>query len=314
MRRAIMLMASGLLLLATVAVVRANVTLLYFEAVPDDGQIVLEWVTATEYETAGFYVRRNTVPDFPANTLVSPYIPAEGESGQGAFYSFEDTTVTNGILYYYQLEEIMTNNTSNFVGVVSATAGLDIPTPTSTPVPAGIPQPPPTPTPTDTPVPGSTPGPTATLPGSTRTPTVSGQPTATPFPPGMVTLTATAAAPTASRQVTARPTATGQVVAPASPVVATVQVTLASGKQSVATSIARPAAQSSVQLSRIPALADKLSPTPVAKLAPGVSSSGAITVISSGTNWFVMGLVIGMFAVAILLVAGAVYLLRFLLR
>jgi len=172
----------------------AAVTLVSFTATYSSGQIKLEWETGTELDTAGFYILRSTQGTGPFNRI-SGFIPAIGGT-IGAMYSYADTTITNGVNYFYQLEEIEVSGGSSifendtieiYAGVPSVT-----PSPTNT-LAASLTQTPtktstgPTPTASRTPTRTKTPLPTATV---TRTPFSSGisSPTDTLPPPETATL------------------------------------------------------------------------------------------------------------------------------
>ena len=122
---------------------RAAVTLVSFEAVPDDRAILVTWQTASEVDMVGFYVQRG-LSESGAYHRVSGLIPATGGI-IGATYEYPDTDVEAGGMFYYRLETLELTGYSEQFGPISATLPL-----------------PPTLTPTSTPVPTPTPAPTAT--------------------------------------------------------------------------------------------------------------------------------------------------------
>jgi hypothetical protein len=152
---------------------KAAVDLVYFTATPQENGILLEWETATEIDNIGFYVTRSTNPGGTYDT-VSPFISAEGEGVIGAQYDFLDDDVENGILYFYLLEALDTNQGVETHGPITATFSGQIGN-TDTP----------TPTITDTPTPSKTSK--TTTPTITRSPTETRTPiptrTNTPIPP-----------------------------------------------------------------------------------------------------------------------------------
>jgi len=96
------------------------VELSYFSANSLDSAVLLEWATETELDNAGFNLWRSEVRD-GEYTRINPYfIPAEGESGFGAEYSYTDYDVQNGKIYYYKLEDIDIYGKSTFHGPVPA--------------------------------------------------------------------------------------------------------------------------------------------------------------------------------------------------
>ncbi len=150
---------------------KANIGLLSFTATAQDNSILIEWVTETELDNAGFVIRRSEHPVLNFEDY-SPFILARGSAAGGATYEFLDEDVTDGITYYYMLQAWDINNSYENFGPVSATIGG---TPTHTP----------------TLTPNTSRTPTRTLrPSDTARPTTTSNPanTFTPVPP---TLTAT---------------------------------------------------------------------------------------------------------------------------
>jgi hypothetical protein len=134
----------------------ANVTLISFTAQSLAGlpEVYVEWETATEIDTAGFYVQRSLTNEANSYTRVSDFTPNEGDSITGAMYDWIDETTTLNTTYYYQLEEVPTDagRPSVLYGPVSVVAGaVATHTPTMTPTATNTPTPTPTPRPTATP-------------------------------------------------------------------------------------------------------------------------------------------------------------------
>jgi hypothetical protein len=70
--------------------------------------VALNWETATERDNAGFNIFRSPTATFDASSAVQineSLIAAEGSLGQGASYTFTDSTVPSGVWYYF-LEDI----------------------------------------------------------------------------------------------------------------------------------------------------------------------------------------------------------------
>ncbi len=113
----------------------ANVTLVSFTANTAPGQpgIDIQWTTATEFNTVGFYVRRSDNVTGPFVRLFSMPIPSQGDELRGSEYSWPDNTTVLGQTYFYQLEEITTDQRSEFYGPITVTAGVSGPV---TPTPA----------------------------------------------------------------------------------------------------------------------------------------------------------------------------------
>jgi hypothetical protein len=120
-----------LLIQATSSVIPAlaSVTLTSFTAIPGQGQVLVVWETATEVDNAGFTVFRSTHQN-SGFEAISDFIPAMGGGSSSREYSFSDTRVTNGTVYFYELIAISNRNESQTFppvgpivpGVTAATA------------------------------------------------------------------------------------------------------------------------------------------------------------------------------------------------
>lgn len=134
----------------------ANVTLVGFTGVTFPGQpeVYIKWETATEFDTLGFFITRSDRFDGEF-ARVSDFIHHEGDPVVGANYEWADETTALNRLYLYQLEEITSNQSSEFYGPITVTTGTLVgvdPTATATRTPTRTP----TPTLTATPVTQST--------------------------------------------------------------------------------------------------------------------------------------------------------------
>jgi len=96
------------------------VELSHFKAKGLDSAVLLEWATVTELDNAGFNLWRSEEKDGQYVRINPYFIPAEGDAGFGAEYSFIDYDVQNGAIYYYKLEDIDISGKSTFHGPVSA--------------------------------------------------------------------------------------------------------------------------------------------------------------------------------------------------
>lgn len=164
--------------------VSASVDIVYFRYVSNQSSITLEWGTETELDLLGFLIYRGPDNDLNNADPISPLIPANGAPPTGgAEYDYEDTTVTEGVAYYYWLASVDISDTGpgdySFEGPRSATTlgGTTINTPVPTTAGTTPNSPTQTPTPTSSPT-GSTPVPTTT--SAATSPSVS--PTTTPQP------------------------------------------------------------------------------------------------------------------------------------
>ncbi len=165
------------------------ISLSYFRARGLADGVLLEWGTETEFDTAGFFVRRAGTQ---GGNYVDPgigFVPAEGGELSGASYDAADTTAVPGQAYWYKLVEVEINGTENEYGPIRALAGVT-PTPTSVviiqPTSGAT-----TPIPTSTGIPTSTPPPSPTVntPTLPATATLTPSDTPSPEPPGTPTRT-----------------------------------------------------------------------------------------------------------------------------
>jgi len=104
-------------------IIEAAVSLVSFNAIPGNGQVVLEWETATETDMLGFYINRANSSN-GNYTRVSPFIFTQGTAISGLTYQFVDSNLTNGSMYYYKLEAVDIEYNSEFFGPVSASPFL----------------------------------------------------------------------------------------------------------------------------------------------------------------------------------------------
>jgi hypothetical protein len=87
--------------------------------------VVVEWSTASELNTVGFNVYRSETKDGPIIKVNDHLIPSAADSVKGGNYTYRDSTVTLGQTYYYWLEDVSSNGTTNKNGpiVVKAESG-----------------------------------------------------------------------------------------------------------------------------------------------------------------------------------------------
>ncbi len=236
--------ALGLPTRGTMAAVRLS----SFTATPGNGQIDLRWETASEVGTAGFYLQRST-QSTGVFSRIGSFIPVNGDGLTGAIYTYTDPGLTNGSSYYYRLEAVNSDQTSEFHGPVMAVAGgsaAETATPSST---ASF-------TPSAT---------TAVAASATLTPSLTNSFTRTSTPTGILpsrTRTSTAATRLASPSVT--PNRSGTVTPSGTPPTPTLtrrpQVTLAQAYPAVSPTSA--SGTSTVAEGYPAAVTTPLSPTP----------------------------------------------------
>jgi hypothetical protein len=69
-------------------------------------EVVVEWTTASEIETAGFNLSRSESAQGPYHRINDHLIPANNDPLVGGAYSYKDSDVIAGTTYYYQLEDV----------------------------------------------------------------------------------------------------------------------------------------------------------------------------------------------------------------
>ncbi|MEW6366983.1 MAG: hypothetical protein AB1714_20330 [Acidobacteriota bacterium] len=99
------------------------VGLVSFEGKPSAGALLLQWKTATEKDSAGFYLWKSPARDGEYLRITDSMIPAEGGTSTGASYSWPDPAVALGQTFFYKLEEVDSAGTSKFHGPIAACMG-----------------------------------------------------------------------------------------------------------------------------------------------------------------------------------------------
>lgn len=84
--------------------------------------VVVKWSTATEFETAGYFVYRSENPEGPFEKITEVLIPAANDPLSGGDYTYTDRDVRPGTTYYYMLEEVELSGAANQEGPVVSTA------------------------------------------------------------------------------------------------------------------------------------------------------------------------------------------------
>jgi len=91
-----------------------------FLAEPEEQGIHLVWRTASESHAVGFYVWRSSAEKGDYQRVSHALIPAVGNDSHGGEYGFLDRQVQEGVTYWYRVECVSTDGTSDFYGPVSA--------------------------------------------------------------------------------------------------------------------------------------------------------------------------------------------------
>lgn len=97
------------------------VTLTSFTATAGDGEVTLRWVTESEIENLGFNIYRSTKYNDQFSIINDQLIPGAGNSSQRHEYEYVDRDVTNGIKYWYKLEDVDYSGNTELHGTLSAT-------------------------------------------------------------------------------------------------------------------------------------------------------------------------------------------------
>jgi len=72
-------------------------------------------------DNAGFNIWRSETEAGPYTRLNADLIPARGGPTIGASYSYQDDAVTNGVTYWYKLEDVDLHGTRTMHGPARAT-------------------------------------------------------------------------------------------------------------------------------------------------------------------------------------------------
>ena len=90
--------------------------------------VLVEWTTASELDTAGFNLHRGDSQEGPFTQINADLIPASEDPLTGSSYHYEDQPVQPGRVYYYRLEEVELDGSSNIFGPILVQAeGNSIP-------------------------------------------------------------------------------------------------------------------------------------------------------------------------------------------
>ncbi len=87
--------------------------------------IVVEWSTASELNTAGFNLYRGEREDGPFEIANEELIPPSDDPLTGGEYSYVDSNIDPGKVYFYNLEEIEMNGNVNLHGPIEIKASYD---------------------------------------------------------------------------------------------------------------------------------------------------------------------------------------------
>jgi hypothetical protein len=97
------------------------VELTAFAAIAGDGEVRLNWTTASEMENAQWVIDRSSTQNGPWTTIHEE--PGQGTVSTETHYSYVDNAVQNGITYWYRLTDVSVAGVRRSHPAVSATPG-----------------------------------------------------------------------------------------------------------------------------------------------------------------------------------------------
>jgi len=97
------------------------VVLSSFTAIAGDGQVTLRWVTESEVDNLGFNILRSLFENRDYQQINVELIPGAGSSSIRHEYEYVDKGLTNGIKYWYKLEDVDYSGNTELHEPVSAT-------------------------------------------------------------------------------------------------------------------------------------------------------------------------------------------------
>lgn len=80
--------------------------------------VEIEWTTASEWNSLGFYVYRSADPNGSYEKLTVTMIPNQGNTSSGSDYSYIDSEAKEGVAYWYKIEEVNSDGGSTFFGPI----------------------------------------------------------------------------------------------------------------------------------------------------------------------------------------------------
>ena len=96
------------------------VTLTSFTALAGDREVTLHWVTESEVDNLGFYIYRSLFEERDYQQITSELIPGAGNSAYRNEYEYVDKGLTNGVTYWYKLEDVDYDGEKTQHGPISA--------------------------------------------------------------------------------------------------------------------------------------------------------------------------------------------------
>ncbi|MFH1009582.1 MAG: T9SS type A sorting domain-containing protein [Candidatus Latescibacterota bacterium] len=103
------------------------VTLSSFTAQAGDGEGTLHWVTESETDNLGYHVYRALEENASYECITLQLIPGAGSSPTENTYCFTDVRLTNGVTYWYKIEDVAFDGTREMHGPISLVPQQSLP-------------------------------------------------------------------------------------------------------------------------------------------------------------------------------------------
>ena len=82
------------------------VNLSFFRPALENGEVVIRWTTESELDNAGFNIYRSRTRNGEYMQVNANLIQGTGTTGERQTYKWIDTTAKQGVIYYYQIEDV----------------------------------------------------------------------------------------------------------------------------------------------------------------------------------------------------------------
>ena len=86
--------------------IQLPVSLSFFRAALESGEVVIRWTTESETDNAGFNILRSHRKDGEYKQINTALIQGAGTTGERNTYKWVDPTAKAGVVYYYQIEDV----------------------------------------------------------------------------------------------------------------------------------------------------------------------------------------------------------------
>ena len=102
------------------------VVLSTFTAQAGDGEVTLRWITESETDNLGFHMYRALEAEGEYKQLTADVLEGAGTSTGRREYRFTDVRLTNGVTYWYRLEDIAFDGARAMHGPISVTPQAEV--------------------------------------------------------------------------------------------------------------------------------------------------------------------------------------------